>query len=486
MAIGDDWTINTTAKTITHSSGTTTYSSLAMYTWLMDTFDELDYMDDDVPMSAQTPTEFSLINGWSIPDASYRYLKGGAITDTTNNDVWANFYTLGTIETGTTVYVIQNGSKLTKAWWSADDPSDTGHMDGLIRTYDNGAAIDNGDLLFMARELGDLYDHFPITAISGRNAVPLATSADLNNETAAATIAANAHTNIDGTGVSADINITFGTYSRDLNNGNGSKNYDVEIDCNNQPLADVYEVLKWVTRSGSTTTLDTTDGEQYLSADPAYTEVKASPFGTFAGGTFFGAQGVWLANVQASEAQNYQLIANDGSLQQPPVTIAITVNSLEVDDKVCVFITTGDNFTIDKALYTSHATSNSSGSTTFTVQESIDQDIPQTGALRMRTAAGVEERIAYTSWTGSAFTLGSAHSGGYDGTSTAYLGYIDKVAVATQESVSVKYDQDRTVMTVVRYYNGAGDSIIPFRTKGPLTTSGYTATAIRTDDTIVT
>jgi hypothetical protein len=485
MAIADDWTISTVAKTITHTANTTTYTALEMYTWLMDVFDELDYMDDDVPMSAQTPTEFTLINGWSIPDASYRYIKGGAITDTTNNDVWVNFYTLGTIESGTTVYVIQNGSKLTKAWWSADDPSDTGHMDGLIRTYDSGAAIDNGDLLFMARELGDLYDHFPITAISGRNAIPLATSSDLNNTSTAGDIADNAHTNIDGTGTNADINITFGTISRDLNNGNGSKNYDVEIDCNNQPLADVYEVLKWVTRRGSTTSLNSTDGEQYLSANASYTEVKASPFGTFAGGTFFGARGVWLANVQASEAQNYQLYASDNSLQVPPVTIAVQVSGLEVDDKVCVFITTGDNFTINKSLYTSHATSNSTGSTSFTVQESIDQDIPQTGALRIRTAAGVEERIAYTAWSGSVFTLGSAHSGGYDGTTTCYVGYIDKVATAAQESVSVKYDQDRYCMTVVRYYGGAGSSIIPFRTKGPLTTGGYAATAIRTDDSIV-
>ena len=83
MAIADDWTINYSAKTITHIAGTTVYTALSLYSWLMDVFDDASQMDDDVPMSAQTPTEFSLINGWSIPAASYPYLKGGAITDTT-------------------------------------------------------------------------------------------------------------------------------------------------------------------------------------------------------------------------------------------------------------------------------------------------------------------------------------------------------------------------------------------------------------------
>jgi hypothetical protein len=56
MAIQDDWTIDYGAKTIAHTSGTTVYTVNAMYSWLQDTFDELGQLDDDVPMSAQTPT----------------------------------------------------------------------------------------------------------------------------------------------------------------------------------------------------------------------------------------------------------------------------------------------------------------------------------------------------------------------------------------------------------------------------------------------
>jgi len=36
------------------------------------------------------------------------------------------------------------------------------------------------------------------------------------------------------------------------------------------------------------------EGEQYQRAKSTYTLKKASPFGTYAGGVFFGAQGVWI------------------------------------------------------------------------------------------------------------------------------------------------------------------------------------------------
>ncbi len=59
MAIGDDWTINYGTKEISHTSGSTVYTVNEMYSWLQDTFDELAQLDDDVPMSAQTPTQYT-------------------------------------------------------------------------------------------------------------------------------------------------------------------------------------------------------------------------------------------------------------------------------------------------------------------------------------------------------------------------------------------------------------------------------------------
>jgi hypothetical protein len=79
MAIETDFTIDLTNKRVYHSSGTTVYSVNALYTFLMDTFDEEVYASEPVPMSAQTPTEYSWINGWFMDDASHQYLYGGAI-----------------------------------------------------------------------------------------------------------------------------------------------------------------------------------------------------------------------------------------------------------------------------------------------------------------------------------------------------------------------------------------------------------------------
>src|SRR3989344_5350698 len=49
---------------------TTTYTTRALYSFIQDTFDEVTQLDDTVPMSAQTPTEFTLINDWFIDDTS--------------------------------------------------------------------------------------------------------------------------------------------------------------------------------------------------------------------------------------------------------------------------------------------------------------------------------------------------------------------------------------------------------------------------------
>jgi len=89
MAIGDDFGIDYNNKIISHSVNTNIYSSQQLYSWIQDTFDEQSQMDDTVPMSAQTPTAFTLINGWFIPEKSTRYLDGGSIqTDGWEDEIY--------------------------------------------------------------------------------------------------------------------------------------------------------------------------------------------------------------------------------------------------------------------------------------------------------------------------------------------------------------------------------------------------------------
>src|SRR4030067_1355305 len=79
MPIAADWSIDYNAKRVYHSANSTVYSVNALYSFLMDTFDELIQMDDTVPMSAQTPNAYTMINGWFIDDDSVKYLNQGAI-----------------------------------------------------------------------------------------------------------------------------------------------------------------------------------------------------------------------------------------------------------------------------------------------------------------------------------------------------------------------------------------------------------------------
>ncbi len=289
----------------------------------------------------------------------------------------------------------------------------------------------------------------------------------------------------------------------------GSNNpYSVIVDAAGRTLSQVYEWLKYVTRSGAnssqyhyqtmypviSSTVVQMDGEEYIAArvspDTAFTPVKASPFGTFAGGKLFGAQGVWVQNMDSADIQNFQLIDSNGVTRTPPNFQSLTVTGIVSGDKVIVLRTTSGT-TINKSVFTA-ASGNSSGNTTFVVSESIPSDTPSTGTIRIvdtsDTSVTRETRYTYTSWSTSTFSgLSPALDRTYTQTDdTAYVPYIDTTASSTSATVSVIYSADRTVLTRVRRYGGAGDSILPFETTGSFTSTGYSTAAIRTSDSIVT
>ncbi|RLB64979.1 MAG: hypothetical protein DRH04_10955, partial [Deltaproteobacteria bacterium] len=79
MAISDDFQVDTINRIIKYVGSGTRYSVNALYSYLMDLFDNPEYMDDPVPMYARTPTDYQLINQWYITQDSFKYLYGGAI-----------------------------------------------------------------------------------------------------------------------------------------------------------------------------------------------------------------------------------------------------------------------------------------------------------------------------------------------------------------------------------------------------------------------
>uniref|UniRef100_A0A7C4R2U6 Uncharacterized protein n=1 Tax=candidate division CPR3 bacterium TaxID=2268181 RepID=A0A7C4R2U6_UNCC3 len=660
MAIGDDFTIDYVNKRIYHSSGTTIYTVNALYSYLMDTFDELAQMDDPIPMSAQTPTEYTLINGWFMDDDSFKYLKSGAIkTDgylneiqiltlqssgytnavsedigktvkddgadtgpllaynntlrkwwvrygstiasgsamtitsgtgagtasansTTGENLYANIYTLGSIEEDDNqqIYIEQDGARIfSGAEWWPESGSGTRHIDVLIKVREAGTEIDGAQITVFLRHYpsagnADLYDHFGIDLSSGgRNAVPLATSPDLNNTSSHATVSgysdvtiafingtinyssiSGAFTNLEtvtggtsgatalfvrqssqsgsGTMTLANIvgsfqsgeTITGGTSGKTATTSStvtgayytgkaftqGTEyNYSVIINCATRPLSEVYEYLKYVTRISSTFTMyptatqqggavtwSTKEGQLYIRAHEdlqtsptnIFSPVKASPFGTFAGGKFFGAQGIWVENMAASDVQSFQLIDTGGTTRTPPNQQTITIANLQSGDRVAVFRTTSGT-TINKSMYTA-ASGNNSGNSTFVVNETISADTPASGSIRIvdttDTSATREVRYTYTSWSSSTFSgLSPTLDRNYpETTTTAYVPYIDTTATGSSVSTTVIYVSDRSILVRVR--RKTSPAILPFETTGTFASTGYSTTCIRTPDTIVT
>lgn len=66
----------------------------------------------------------------------------------------------------------------------------------------------------------------------------------------------------------------------------------------------------------------------------AITAVKSAPFGTLAGGTFFGARGVFIENMDGLDANNYQLVTDGGVTVFPPVTVTFQLTGLVTDTEV--------------------------------------------------------------------------------------------------------------------------------------------------------
>jgi len=557
MAIADDFALDYINKIVYHDSGTTVYTVNAFYSWLMDDFDELGQMDDDVPMSAQTPTSYTMTNGWYLQETATQFLEGGAIQtngytdevrtlicgspswvnfastdvgetltggttgdtgtildyDNTNYKIWirmvdsgdtfddaaetytcggtgsalstavsttgetifANPYTLGTLNGTPDLYIFQDGEKIT-SWWSS------GHFDILIKVRETGADIDSKIIWVADHTWQSLYDSFQITlTTAGQNAVPLSTAVDLNNTSTVGDI----EDYTDGTTATVAINFGFTTpFSYDIGDGNGVQDYEVEIDCDGQRLSVVYEVMKWWTRDGSTTQLETgadaayVDGEEYRYAVNTYAESKASPLGTFAGGKMFGARSVYFTDLHADDVQAFQLIDKAGTVRYPPNYQSFQVTGLVAGDRVAIFLDTSqDAGIVNKSQYTLDG---ANAENTITVNEAIPNDTPSTGTIIVVDDDLSETAYAYSAWSGYDFTV-TISASTYSGTETAYVPYIYETATGTSASESVVYVSNRYVICRVRK-----TGILPFETTGIFTSTGYSAAAIRNTDNIYT
>jgi hypothetical protein len=56
-----------------------TFTVQEFYSYLMDLFDEPEYMRYDVPIEAKSKSEFKIINSWKVDSTILKHLKGGTL-----------------------------------------------------------------------------------------------------------------------------------------------------------------------------------------------------------------------------------------------------------------------------------------------------------------------------------------------------------------------------------------------------------------------
>jgi hypothetical protein len=515
---------------------------------------------------------------------------------TTGDMVWANLYSIGTIDSNVHLYLYQGAanddtSRTRLASWNdaTQDWYGNGHIDVTVAMKDIEATtwttIDGGYVSVFGRKSGDSYANFEVatsTTSGGRNPIPVQTANDLDqvtgikqqNFTGAITGTfvdgeiitggtsgargildlSNSTTTSGGdlvyfpiddpqvdfvttetitgatsgatcttTGTPANygpaINtwftstitptISFTNANSDIDDDGTDETYGITINCQNNPLTEVYEWCKYATRNGETTNdLDNINGERYIGAEvtlyygdtatitgtinegddvtqettgatgviisidttnklimlrdtrgtfatgsatdhtvtsndnagtvemetadnatvSTYAPKTASPLGTFAGGTFFGARGVLLTNYLAADENSFILTPVEGGTKQRPASITMKVTNLDggartsaLHDKVGLYRRTGAAGDINKTEYAASG-GEAVGANTLTVTTSIAQDVPgKTTGGRVTIVdtsdGGQEYVLRYSSWTGSVFTLAEI-----TGTATAGTG----------------------------------------------------------------
>jgi hypothetical protein len=398
---------------------------------------------------------------FNLDDTAAQYINFGSVKQAGAFVQYSGLKTIGGIVAASPIYVVQSGSKLTKFW--AD-----GHVQILVKVKTANAFIDSGNVTAFSRKWGQSYSHFDVgLSAGGESNAALSTALDPNVVLSEASAAA----------LSSKVTVTFGDTTQDLGNGNGSKLYKGTIALTSScTLQEAYQYLQYLTRENSAATLNSVPGWRYRVLNAAYTEIPSAPFGTFAGGTFFAAQGWWLTGVLPAESTKYQLIAHDGTSQVPPTLIGITLGNLVSGDRVLAARENGSGGIL-KDEYTPVAAS--SGATSIQVVESIKTDTPSSGVIRIKNL-----RYTYTSFNAGTKTFSGLSPGLASNIVTAddvFVPYIDKVAASGSESVTFIYSSNFSARVDVR--NGSGGSpIIPFNTLLSVTSAGGSVNASRNSD----
>jgi hypothetical protein len=201
-------------------------------------------------------------------------------------------------------------------------------------------------------------------------------------------------------------------------------------------LEDIYAYIQFKCRDGETDVFYTStgaaiveeQGQFYIKAETGYSTSKTAPFGTLAGGVFFGAQGVWIEGMDSGDDNSVSLTDDNDYIQEPDTSINVTVTNTRVGDRIIVYLEDGSTGLPDKDQYSLAVAGIAQNSVTME-RETADfpKDTPASGWVYVTSVSTSEEhKYRYNSWTGKILTLADEvdnnATGGDDNTLTDAVG----------------------------------------------------------------
>jgi hypothetical protein len=241
-------------------------------------------------------------------------------------------------------------------------------------------------------------------------------------------------------------------------------------------LAQAYQALMWACSESSTITFNAIPGWRYrVLPGQTYAENLSAPFGSYAGGKWFVAQGWWLTGVMTADSKAYQLTSHTGVVETPPTSVSISVGGVIAGDYVLAGRDSGSAFvTTDTTLSATAAAAATSVTLT-----AAPADTP-TSAGYIRIAGN---RHTYTTRAGNVVSglSPAVPTGGYASGTAVWIPFIDVAAsAASVASSAFQFSSNVTVRFRVR--NGTANPIVPFESTLSVTSNGGSGTAVRNLD----
>lgn len=419
-------------------------------------------------------------------------------------------------------------------------------MKCLIKTSIAGSDIDGKRIRVQARHWGDTYDFFNVQMGTGSSVAALGTTPDAQNNGTQGTVTAYAHvTNTEGyqtidlsNGNGPQPYYSQWTYGADTS-GDGIKGiYEYIKDLTGNTTAKTIhgingelflgvtheyaydtetgasfiedDVITWGTGAtagtglllalndggttgtvwmqlltgvaptdGLTISNEAADGTHDLNGAPTLRTIPKIFLGSYTG-TLIGAFGVGLLAGDLSSSDRITDLLNVN--QTPPNNQTFTVSGLVAsEDYVLVGPEVANDFEFDQL--TSNAVETGAAVTSLLMSAVIPTDTPSSGTLRIHLASGIRLKVAYSSYTGSTFTIASTDFSGDNSNAdkAVMISYIDVATASTSESFTAVYSSNRD-LRVRRRDGGAGSPTKTYESNATFTSSGGSAVAARITD----